>query len=518
MYASLVPRSRGLEWRLRHGILLLVGLLVPLIVMTPASHSIPRVQPELLELASHRPHSMVQVIVQMLANNEDVEGTVMRLGGRVTRHLDLIDALAAELPARAVPLLARSAGVRWVSLDAVVEERGCGGCFDASRLESAYIQTIGADRLWAEGLQRKSPSFSVAVVDSGMANSDDLSRNKQGGKTRVVAEYNVTTDSIDDEYGHGSHIAGIVGGNGAGSKGAYVGVAPRINLVNVKVSDARGMATTADVVAGLQWIFENRDTYNIRVVNLSLNSSVPESYHTSPLDAAVEVLWFNKIVVVVSAGNTDRSTEITPPANDPFVITVGAADDRGTPDPSDDTLASFSAYGTTSDGVAKPDLVAPGRNIVSLLASADDVLATEHPDHVVPTGKRDYFRMSGTSMAAPVVAGAVALLLEDEPGLTPGQVKYRLMATARAMAERGTGAGELDVYAAVKGTTTESADEGIALSRLLWNSGEPVVYSSANWGSANWGSANWGSANWGSANWGSANWGSANWGSTYWEP
>ena len=437
-----------------------------------------------------------------------MEALVTTLGGRVTHTLPIIKAFAAEIPGRAVPFLARNPGVRWLTLNAEVEQSSCSSCVDTSALQNAYIKTIGADRLWAEGIQRKTPKFSVAVVDSGMANSDDLSRTKKGGKTRVIAQHNLTPDSIDDDYGHGSHIAGIIGGNGTNSQGRFIGVAPMVQLVNVKVSNAHGMATTADVVAGLQWIYEHRDTYNIRVVSISLNSSVAESYHTSPLNAAVEFLWFRGIVVVVSAGNGVQGAMLTPPANDPFVITVGASDDRGTSNPADDTVAPFSAYGTTVDGFRKPDLVAPGTNIVSILGNPQQVLATEHPTHVVEAGKTDYFRMSGTSMSAPVVAGVVALLLENEPRLTPAEVKARLLATARSMRDDRAGAGLVDAYAAVRTSNTGVVNERIPASRLIWGSNEPAMADSANWGSANWGSANWGSANWGSANWGS----------TYWEP
>ena len=153
----------------------------------------------------------------------------------------------------------------------------------------------------------------------------------------------------------------------------------------------------SDVIESLQWIYQNKAKYNIRVVNLSLNSSVPEAYHVSPLSAATEILWFNGITVVVAAGNNGNGStavNLLPPANDPFVITVGAADSMGTLDVSDDTVAPFSAYGLTESGFAKPDLVAPGRNVVSLLASRNAQVYLNYPAYRVD----DYaFRMSGTS-------------------------------------------------------------------------------------------------------------------------
>ena len=342
---------------------------------------------------------------------------------------------------------------------------GCDACIDTSNLANAYIRTIGADQLWNDPPYVQGQGITVAVVDSGIAPHGDLLDGAENSRVVAQVDFSGGQSPPDDYNGHGSHVAGTIAGSGAKSGGTYIGVAPKVNLVDVKVTDDQGASTTSDVVAGLQWIYDNKDVYNIRVVNISLNSSVPESYHTSPLDAAVEILWFNRIVVVVSAGNNGAGTDdgiLYPPANDPFVITVGATDDMDTADTGDDVLASFSGYGTTEAGFAKPDLVAPGTDIISLLASDDCNLVIAHPAHAVggPAGNY-YFRMSGTSMASSVTAGAVALLLQDEPDLTPDQVKYRLMATAGPFdgTEPGsTGAGYLDIYAAVHGTTTASAN------------------------------------------------------------
>ena len=236
-----------------------------------------------------------------------------------------------------------------------------------------------------------------------------------------------------------------------------------------------------------------------------------QSYHTSPLDAAAEILWFNGIVVVASAGNEGPGAIDNAPANDPFIITVGATDEQQTTDPSDDMVAPYSAYGVTMDGFIKPDIVAPGQNIVSVLSGNSD-LGYEHPDRVVVNG--DYFRLSGTSMSAPMVAGAVALLLQDEPDLTPDQVKYRLTHTGPTI--KGSDGDPnsypyLDVYAAVTDTTTESANTGIEASQLLWTGDEPLNWDSVNWNSVNWNSVNWNSVNWNSVNWNSVNWNSVAW-------
>jgi len=283
------------------------------------------------------------------------------------------------------------------------------------------------------------------------------------------------------------------------------------NIINVKVSNDDGSARMKDVVLGLQWVLQHKDTYNIRVINLSLNSTDAESYNSSPLDAAVEIIWFNGVVVVVSSGNKGNGA-IYPPANDPFVITVGAVDDKGTAAITDDVVASFSAYGNSENGTIKPDLVAPGTNIIARLVNQNMGLAQAHPANKVGT---QYFKMSGTSMAAPMVAGAVALLLRDEPNLTPDQVKYRLMATANkswnGYKDSKAGAGYLDIYAAVKGTTSKSANTGSMPSQLLSTGSQPV-----SWGSVGWESVGWESVGWESVGWESVGWESVGWESDYW--
>ncbi|HEX8684293.1 MAG TPA: S8 family serine peptidase, partial [Ardenticatenaceae bacterium] len=475
------------------------------------------------------PTATVSVIVQKAGVGSSLEAMVSDLGGHVHQNLSIINAFSAELPASAVRQLASAEEVRWVSLDAAMLETGkpvsggtttttpittCTQCVNLSKLKNEWIYTLGVDKVWNTAPYLQGQGIGIAVVDSGITSHDDF-----GNRVITSEKFNSLTSNMSDKYGHGTHVAGIIAGNGVASGGQYMGIAPQANLINVKVSDDIGMATASDVVASLQWILTNKDRHNIRVVNMSLNSAVPESYHTNPISAAVEILWFNGIVVVVSAGNNGTAT-LYPPANDPFVITVGATDIVRTPAIGDDVIASFSAYGRAENGATKPDIVAPGYKIVSTLADSSS-LAQTYPAYIEPsiTGL-SYFKISGTSMAAPMVAGAVALLLQDEPGLTPDQVKYRLMATAvknkrtwPGYDSARAGSGYLNVHAAVNGTTTESANTNIAASQLLWTGSEPIT-----WGSVNWGSVNWGSVNWGSVNWGSVNWGSVNWGSDYWGP
>jgi serine protease AprX len=400
------------------------------------------------------------------------------------------------------------------SLDTLADPALADSFVDGSQQVNVYNQVIGATQLWNTTNKLQGKGVTVAVVDSGIYKTKDIS-----GRVKVNVNFNPSYHDGMDRYGHGTFVAGIIAGNGTRSNGKYIGVAPKATLLNVRIADDQGMMYESDVIDSLQWIYTNKDKYHIRVANLSLNAAVAQSYHTSPLDAAVEVLWFNGIVVVASAGNNGTST-LYPPANDPFVITVGATDDRGTLGLADDAVAAFSAYGLSESGLPKPELVAPGRMIVGLLPENDKLsIGRGHQSNRIDN---TYFKMSGTSVSAPMVSGAVAILLQDEPTLTPDQVKYRLMATANkewaGYDPSLAGAGYLDIYAAVYSTTTQSANLGLSASPLLLTGSDPVAWNSVNWNSVNWNSVNWNSVNWNSVNWNSVNWNSVNWNSDYWEP
>ena len=386
---------------------------------------------------------------------------------------------------------------------------------------SAFVSAVRADQLG----NLTGSGVTVAVIDSGIAYHNDFKVTSSNNNFRIIAnEYFTGSGGSDDLFGHGTHVAGIVAGNGVMSNGRYRGMAPGVNLVNLKVSDKEGLTYESDVVESLEWVYNNKSTYNIRVVNISMNSTVAQSYHTSPLDAAVEILWFNGIVVVVSAGNNgtgEGPVTLYPPANDPFVITVGATEDKGTTSLGDDDLAIFSAYGVTEDGFTKPEIVAPGRNLVAPLSSKASTIYNAHPLHRVG---EYYFRMSGTSMSAPVVSGAVALLLQDEPGLNPDQVKYRLLATANVGWQSYVSldpdpgyTGYLDVFAAVNGGTIESANTGIAVSNMLTSGSNPVTWGTVGWNSVGWNSVGWNSVGWNSVGWNSVGWNSVGWNSGIWD-
>jgi serine protease AprX len=284
----------------------------------------------------------------------------------------------------------------------------------------------------------------VAVIDSGIAAHPDL--NNANGVTRVVYSQSfVAGDSTtSDKFGHGTHVAGLIGASGASSGTAngyaatYAGMAPNVNLINLRVLDQNGLGTDSQVIAAIEQAIALQNTYNIRVINMSLGRPVFESYTLDPVDQAVEAAWQAGIVVVTAAGNngryglTDGFGTIVVPGNDPSVITVGATMTELTATRADDQIASYSSKGpTTLDHIVKPDITAPGNRQVSLRV-AGSTLDTTYPQYEVwpSSGTSMYYELSGTSMATPIVSGAVALMLQQNPSLTPDQVKARLMKTA----------------------------------------------------------------------------------------
>ncbi len=311
----------------------------------------------------------------------------------------------------------------------------------------------------------------IAVIDSGITSwHDDLTgttgRRSPYGNQRVSAFVDFVNGQRQpyDDHGHGSHVAGIILGNGYDSRGRQAGIAPEASLVSLKVLDSEGKGTISRIIAALDWIAENARTYNIRVVNLSAGAAVTQSYWIDPLALAARRLTERGIVVVAAAGNLGRNADGQPqyggilaPGNAPWVLTVGASSTEGTARVNDDVIAAFSSLGPTrGDYLAKPDLVAPGRGIVSLAVPGSTLYHASRDylvDGTIRTGYSPYLSLSGTSMAAPQVAGAVALMLEANPRLTPNLAKAILQYTAHADAEYGPlqqGAGFLDVLGAVR--------------------------------------------------------------------
>jgi serine protease AprX len=350
--------------------------------------------------------------------------------------------------------------------------------FDLStRAATAWVASRGA----ATGR-----GVGVAVVDTGIAAGlPDF-----GGRA-VAAVTNPDATTASDVYGHGTVVAGLV----AGAAPPYLGTAPAASLVSIKVSDDHGDATVADAIAGVQYAVDHRADYGIRVVNLSLDSTVADSYLSDPLDAAAEEAWRHGLVVVAAAGNLGGAADAVSyaPANDPYVITVGGVDEHGTPTVADDTVASWSSRGRTEDGFAKPDVVAPGAHIVGPLGPGSD-FAAQCPSCVI--GGR-YVRLSGTSLAAPIVAGIAADLLSAHPGWTPDMVKGALVSQVRRTPD---GAGEVaaDLALVAPPRALTAANAGLTPNQLLDPATGTINPSRMSWGRASWGRASWGRASWSS--------------------
>ena len=308
--------------------------------------------------------------------------------------------------------------------------------------------TVGA-RTVQQTLGYTGAGIGIAIIDSGITSwHDDLTSTTStlfpyGNQrvTKFVDFVNGRTLPYDDN-GHGSHIAGIIAGNGYDSKGEKSGIAPGASVISLKVLDASGQGTISNIIAALGWVAANAKTYNIRVVNLSVGANVHESYWTDPLTLAAKALTDKGITVVTAAGNRGKNAAgrlqwggISAPANAPWVLTVGASSTMGTLTRNDDELASFSSSGPSyRDFEAKPDLVAPGVGSVSLAVPGSTsylTKATALVDGRPVLGFKPYLALSGTSMAAPVVAGTVALMLQANPALTPNLIKALLQYTAQ---------------------------------------------------------------------------------------
>jgi serine protease AprX len=375
-----------------------------------------------------------RVIVQAAGGGAlgTVLSTVRLLGGSVVRPLPLVNGAAIEVPNGLIPVLANSPLVAHISYDrpTVASMERTGVTVGAL----AAVQQFGYD----------GSGVGVAVIDSGVTSwHDDLADASSAAQRvdRFVDFVNGGTVPYDD-YGHGTHVAGIIAGNGRDSDGARGGLAPGVHLVVLKVLDAAGNGRVSDVINALDYVVAHRSELNIRVVNLSVASGVYESYTTDPLTLAAERAVAAGIVVVAAAGNAGRSAVgvpqyggITAPGNAPWVLTVGASSHMGTVDRSDDTMAAFSSRGPAAiDANAKPDLVAPGVGIESL-SDPHSRLYDAYPQALLPgtepTSYLPYLSLSGTSMAAPVVTGTVALMLQANPSLTPNLVKAILQYTSQ---------------------------------------------------------------------------------------
>ena len=425
---------------------------------------------------------------------------VLAAGGTVDAELPLIGGVSATLPAGAVlPPTLTVADDRRMEL---------AGKDDAVGDGATVRGTLGLGAPAGEGA-----GITVAVVDTGVDEVGDL-------KGRV--EHAGVVGGDGDDYGHGTFVAGLIAGSGAASGGAYAGVAPAARILDVRVARADGSSRLSLVLLGLQKVASRAD---VDVVNLSLSSGSPMPWQIDPLTRALESLWNDGKVVVVPSGND--ATQVSSPGVHPALLTVGGLDENGTADRTDDVVAEWSGRGPTDQGDVKPDLVAPGRSVVSLRA-VGSVADRENPDSRV--GK-SYFRGSGTSFSTALTSGTAAALVATRD-LSPDQVKALVTGTAYALPgdRNATGAGGLDVAAAGQARTPNVAswatDDAPVWSdawqelyeafldgdqQAAANSWSKLTKADLQWIARNWTARNWTARNWTARNWTANSWSDLGW-------
>jgi len=359
---------------------------------------------------------------------------------------------------------------------------------DIDDLEIDYTTTYGdgdpvpvdvnTRDLHASGIRGR--DVGVAIIDTGYWKLDSLDKDS-AGNGRVAVQYDAVTNvaqaawtsSSTDSNGHGTHITSLIASSRKDPTGNYFGVAPDARIISIKAFSEDGSSSYATVIRGIDWVVSHKQSYNIRVLNMSLGAPAHSRYWDDPLNKAVMRAWQSGIVVVVSAGNSGPLPQtVGVPGNVPYVITVGAMTDNYTSSKTDDRLASFSAAGPTFEGFVKPDLVAPGGHVWGFMATYQKI-AVDHPTFM---NNGDFFTMSGTSQSAAVVSGVAALVLYANPGLTPDQVKCRIIASgqpavnsdgslAYSVLQQGTGL--VDAKAAVYGTQSNCANQGLNIAADL---------------------------------------------------
>ena len=532
-----------------------------------------------------------RVIVEAVPGQLDtVSDLAEDLGGQVVSAQRSLGTVVVDVPAGAVQRLRRADGVTGVTRDTSVrlQDTGLlGGLTDTVAAVTSAIgptglpgdmtnvsKLTGAQTFWKNGYSGQ--GVDVALLDSGILPVNGLmTPNKLVLGPDLSFESKSPTLAHMDTFGHGTHLAGIIGGRDSGStpstytsdNSRFLGMAPGSRIVSLKLADAHGSTDVSQVIAAIDWVVEHgRDSgLNIRVLNLSFGTDSSQDYSLDPLAHAAEVAWSRGVVVVVSAGNGDGTRlGLANPAYDPAVIAVGAQNTKGTMDRGDDAVPAFSQRGASALGMRGPDLVAPGVSLVSLRARGSFVDAMHGAKGTV--GDR-FFRGSGTSQSAAVVSGAAALLLSQRPYLSPDQVKDLLKRTAKPLAGYDTdaqGAGALDltaVYAApgrtvnaaklnagggslekargrfkvkfngvpltgeqdILGNPVSPDDLGVGggdgtLNGATWAGGSwqgPVALG-ATWNGATWAGATWAGATWASGEWEGATWAGATWAGATW--
>ncbi|HEV2890827.1 MAG TPA: S8 family serine peptidase [Frankiaceae bacterium] len=473
-----------------------------------------------------------KVIVQARAGSEAAVAEAIRaLGGSVDARLGLVNGFAARVPASAVASLRAHPGVRAVTENSAVTFAS--NVYEDYSIASSYARASGAGSAWSAG--NLGEGVGIAVIDTGISPMKDF----QG---RLVYGPDLSGEgSLADSYGHGTVMAGIVGGSGADSatnpNGAYAGVAPKSTLVSVKVAGRNGAADVSTMLQAMHWVSAYKDNFNIRVLNLSWGTSSTADPAVDPINYAVQRLWRQGIVVVASAGNSGPGTStISKPGDDPVILTVGAYDDKGDVNTSNDQVPQWTSRGPTAQGLVKPDLVAPGRTLIAT-RSYGSTVEQQNPKALVPPS---YIKGSGTSEAAAVTSGLAALVVKAHPDWTPDQVKAALKGTANPMPgvpATTQGKGRVNVGAAIAadpGPAQQQTFQSTGLGSIEGSRGSTHVYADCaqdgtyrmiqgeidvfcnRWDAAAWTGTQWNSSAWTGTQWNGTQWNGTQWNGTQW--
>ena len=486
----------------------------------------------------------ISVIVRELPGAGNVpEQAVQAFGGDVERYIPIIGGFVAEVPAAAVPELRRLDGIQSVTLNSQVRLLGNIDGMDPNKDPGSWLKVAKNTKLlemWQHGYTGQ--GVDVALIDSGVAPVDGLAMQVINGPDLSFDSQAANLADVDT-YGHGTHMAGLIAGRDSSIPpgkedeqvdNRFVGAAPGARIVSLKVAASDGATDVSQVIAAIDWVVQHRasDGLNIRVLNLSFGTDGTQSYLEDPLAYAVEVAWLRGIVVVVSAGNSGFGTaQLNNPAYDPYVIAVGADDTKGTDDPKDDVIP---AWQTRGNATRHPDLVAPGKSLISL---RDPGSFVDEANPGARVGSSRFFRGSGSSQAAAIVSGAVATVLEQHPELTPDQVKALLMTTAVPLPNAdpvAQGAGLINLHRAreAKISTIGAAvqtwprssgtgslqlargsvlteDEGVVLQ------GEQTIFGDA-WDGGAWASSSFEGTSWTDGVWNGRTWSGRTWSGESW--
>ncbi len=447
MHTRRLPYSRFLQ------LATVVALIVGSTLGVGGQRHRAKVSSDLLTFESRQTASHARVIVR--GSRMEIEALASRHGVRIAKFLG-----------DSAVVLANSAQVSALAAerDVLSGDLPVGPFMDVSTSATAADQVRAGQGGLLLGLGAipgvTGAGVTVAILDTGISAHPALAGKVIANVSKVAGD-----PSTNDAHGHGTHIAGIIAGNNSASK--YVtplyrgGIAPDVKLVNVRVLGANGTGWTSDVIDGIEWVIENRETYKIRMMNLSLGHPVTEPSTTDPLCIAVAKATAAGIVVVVSAGNAGKDENGTPilggissPGNSPFAITVGAVNTKGTVSRADDIMTTYSSRGPTKfEHAVKPDVVAPGNKVVSLETAGSYLQRNYAQFHMAGTRTNAYMHLSGTSMSAAIVTGGVALLMQAHPNISAAQVKIALQTGATYMKDGGLlggGAGSVNFWATRK--------------------------------------------------------------------